>query len=88
MTIWTGMRKSWGEMEGGYENNRISCYWDSDTDMTHPLILAKIPVKNPWRSLPTCPSELERLPRYAGADGSGQILVRAARRGACRHEPR
>lgn len=37
-----------GEMEGGYENNRISCYWDSDTDMTNPLILAKIPVKNPW----------------------------------------
>ena len=37
-----------GEMEGGYKNNRISCYWDSDTDMTHPLILAKIPVKNPW----------------------------------------
>ena len=37
-----------GEMEGGYENNRISCYWDSDTDMTHPLILAKISVKNPW----------------------------------------
>ena len=37
-----------GEMEGGYENNRISCYWNSDTDMTHPLILAKIPVKNPW----------------------------------------
>lgn len=37
-----------GEMEGGYENNRFSCYWDSDTDMTCPLILAKIPVKNPW----------------------------------------
>ena len=37
-----------GEMEGGYENNRISCYWDPDTDMTYPLILAKIPVKNPW----------------------------------------
>jgi len=37
-----------GEMEGGYENNRFSCYWDSGTDMTHPLILAKIPVKNPW----------------------------------------
>lgn len=36
------------EMEGGYENNRFSCYWDSDTDMTYPLILAKIPVKNPW----------------------------------------
>lgn len=37
-----------GEMEGGYDNNRFSCYWNSDTDMTHPLILAKIPVKNPW----------------------------------------
>ena len=37
-----------GEMEGGYENNRFSCYWDSDTNMTVPLILAKIPVKNPW----------------------------------------
>ena len=36
------------EMEGGYENDRFSCYWDSDTDMTYPLILAKIPVKNPW----------------------------------------
>ena len=37
-----------GEMEGGYENNRFSCYWNSDNDMTYPLILAKIPVKNPW----------------------------------------
>ena len=37
-----------GEIEGGYENNRFSCYWNSDTDMTYPLILAKIPVKNPW----------------------------------------
>jgi len=23
-------------------------YWNSDNDMTYPLILAKIPVKNPW----------------------------------------
>ena len=37
-----------GGMEGGYENCRFSSYWDSDTDMTCPLILAKIPVKNPW----------------------------------------
>ena len=37
-----------GEMEGGDENGRFSSYWDSDTDMTYPLILAKIPVKNPW----------------------------------------
>ena len=37
-----------GEMEGGYANNRFSSYWDHGTDMTYPLILAKIPVKNPW----------------------------------------
>ena len=37
-----------GEMEGGYDNDRFSCYWNSDTGMTYPLILAKIPVKNPW----------------------------------------
>lgn len=36
------------EMEGGYDNDRFSCYWDSDSHMTYPLILAKIPVKNPW----------------------------------------
>ena len=37
-----------GEMEGGYDNRRFSSYWNSDTNMTYPLILAKIPVKNPW----------------------------------------
>ena len=37
-----------GEMKGGYDNCRFSNYWDSDTGMTHPLILARIPVKNPW----------------------------------------
>ena len=37
-----------GEMEGGYDNDRFSCYWNSDNDMTYPLILAEIPVKNPW----------------------------------------
>lgn len=37
-----------GEMEGGYDNDRFSCYWDSDSHMTYPLILAKIPVKDPW----------------------------------------
>ena len=37
-----------GKMEGGYDNDRFSCYWDSDSHMTYPLILAKIPVKNPW----------------------------------------
>ena len=37
-----------GEMEGGYDDDRFSCYWNSDNDMTYPLILAKIPVKNPW----------------------------------------
>ena len=37
-----------GEMEGGDNNDRFSSYWDNDTEMTYPLILAKIPVKNPW----------------------------------------
>ncbi len=37
-----------GEMEGGYDNCRFSSYWSSDNNMTYPLILAKIPVKNPW----------------------------------------
>lgn len=37
-----------GEMRGGYENCRFSSYWESDSHMTHPVILAKIPVKNPW----------------------------------------
>ena len=37
-----------GEMEGGYENRRFSSYWNSDSKMTYPLILAKIPMKNSW----------------------------------------
>ena len=37
-----------GEIEGGYENRRFASYWNSDNNMTYPLILAKIPVKNPW----------------------------------------
>lgn len=37
-----------GEMEGGYQNCRFSSIWDSDTDMTYPLILAQIPVRHPW----------------------------------------
>ena len=37
-----------GEMEGGDDNDRFSSYWNDDTEMTYPLILAKIPVKNPW----------------------------------------
>ena len=37
-----------GEMEGGEPNDRFASYWNDDTGMTYPLILAKIPVKNPW----------------------------------------
>ena len=37
-----------GAMEGGFENSRFSSYWNDDTEMTYPVILAKIPVKNPW----------------------------------------
>ena len=37
-----------GEMEGGEPNDHFANYWNDDTGMTYPLILAKIPVKNPW----------------------------------------
>ncbi len=37
-----------GGMEGGAPNDRFASYWNDDTQMTCPLILAKIPVKNPW----------------------------------------
>ena len=37
-----------GEMESGEPNDRFANYWNDDTGMTYPLILAKIPVKNPW----------------------------------------
>ena len=37
-----------GEMEGGEPIDRFANYWNDDTGMTYPLILAKIPVKNPW----------------------------------------
>ena len=37
-----------GKMENGYENNRFFSFWEYDTDMTYPMILAKIPVKHPW----------------------------------------
>ena len=37
-----------GKMDGGYDNCRFSSYWNSGNNMTYPLILAKIPVKNPW----------------------------------------
>lgn len=37
-----------GKMENGYENYNFSGYWDYNSNMTYPLILAKIPVKNPW----------------------------------------
>ena len=35
-------------MAGGCDNGRFASYWDDGTEMTHPLILAKIPVRNPW----------------------------------------
>ena len=38
-----------GPMEGGEINDRFGSLWKyDDTSMTYPLILAKIPVKNPW----------------------------------------
>ncbi|MBS1374036.1 MAG: DUF4253 domain-containing protein, partial [Sutterella sp.] len=37
-----------GRMEGGFNTHRFSGYWNSETDMTHPVILARIPVRHPW----------------------------------------
>lgn len=37
-----------GCMEGGFNNHRFSGYWNRETDMTHPVILARIPVRHPW----------------------------------------
>ncbi len=58
-----------GKMEGGYDNRCFSSYWNSDNNMTYPLILAKIPLKNPWEIfayLPfggwnECPNTLELM---------------------------
>ena len=77
-----------GEMEGGYENDRFASYWASDTDMTHPLILAKIPVKNPWEIFAWLPfGNWNDCPDTPQLMACGQILVRAVRRGAWGHEP-
>ena len=77
-----------GEMEGGEPNDRFANYWNDDTGMTYPLILAKIPVKNPWEIFAYLPLEIGMSARHAEPDGSGEILVRAAWCHPCRHEPR
>ncbi len=38
-----------GNMEGGEGRDRLSSYWNYETNMTHPTILAKIPVDEPWK---------------------------------------
>ena len=35
-------------MENGCEINRFAIWRDHESELTHPLILAKIPVNNPW----------------------------------------
>ena len=37
-----------GDIDGGEVNNRFAGIWDYGTNKTYPLILAKIPVQNPW----------------------------------------
>lgn len=37
-----------GEVAGGEAFDRMASYWNYETSMTVPLILAKVPVKNPW----------------------------------------
>ena len=77
-----------GEVEGGYDNCRLSSYWNSDNNMTYPLILAKIPVKNPWEIFAYLPfGNWNECPRHTGFDGSGEILVRAVWRSTCSYDP-
>lgn len=38
-----------GNMEGGEGRDRLSSYWNYETNMTHPTILANIPVDEPWK---------------------------------------
>ena len=37
-----------GIMEGGEERDRLASYWNYETQMTDPMILAKIPAEYPW----------------------------------------
>lgn len=37
-----------GKMKGGKVQKRFQAIWDYETEHTIPLLLAKIPVKNPW----------------------------------------
>mgnify|MGYP000906543493 CR=1 FL=1 len=36
------------DAESSRDPDRFISYWDDETEKTHPVILAKIPVKNPW----------------------------------------
>lgn len=37
-----------GNVQGGEGRDRLASYWNYETQMTDPMILAKIPVRNPW----------------------------------------
>ena len=37
-----------GSVQGGEGRDRLASYWNYETQMTDPMILAKIPVRNPW----------------------------------------
>ena len=58
-----------GAMEGGYSCDHLSSYWNYSSNMTYPVILAKIPVQEPWQIfayLPFggwnhCPNPLELM---------------------------
>lgn len=38
-----------GEVEGGEGRDRLSGYWNYETNMTYPVILARIPTDEPWK---------------------------------------
>ena len=60
-----------GEMREGFANYRFSSYWNSETGMTYPLILAKIPVKNPWEIFAYLPFGKWEVPHCADSGARG-----------------
>ncbi len=63
-----------GAMAGGEASDRFLSYWDSETDLTFPLILARIPVKNPWEVFAWLP-----FGGWNECPGTGDLMAAARR---------
>ena len=63
-----------GEMEGGEEVDRLGSYWNFDTRLTNPVILAKIPAANPWEIFAWLP-----FGAWNECPGTGALMAAAKR---------